>query len=612
VNRDGDEMSCDRFLEAMIELASADRADWDDTIQQLLRLDADVLDVERVSFWTPRDRSSTLPEQRRTLVCEMAYERRSGVFERGATLLLEGHKDFFATLVRAEPIASNDCRSDPRVLEELNLRGCLEARNISSLLVFPVLRRGELAGLLWHGHVGQPRLWSELERHVAAAFARTASAALEARAHANAEEDALRADFLDRTSRTLGETLEVDEVARRAMTLAVPRLADGADIVLVDEDGIRRVVFDYVSDEGRALLQPVLPLGPIVRSRRYIDRTIARRDSVLVPDLTDAYVGEIEDLAFATVARQLGTRSFITAPMFVGERITGVVTMGTSAHRYGLDDLRLVEDFTRRLAAAMENARLHERLQAALQRAEDAVRVRDEFIALAGHELRTPLTALRLTAQRLGRRTVNAPREESDSMVGRLLEQLERLERLETQMLGAAQISARRLPLVRAPADLAEIARETADTFSAPVRQQGCRIAVRAEEPVVGEWDAAQLEQVVSSLLDNAVKFGKGKPVEIAVHREGDDASVSVTDHGPGIPPNRVFDIFRAFERAVSASHYGGLGLGLYIAKAIVEGHGGTLTVDNHPGEGATFTARLPLRPEPAGRLDVASAEASR
>jgi signal transduction histidine kinase len=238
--------------------------------------------------------------------------------------------------------------------------------------------------------------------------------------------------------------------------------------------------------------------------------------------------------------------------------------------------------------------------------------VRDEFIALAGHELRTPLTALRLTAQRLGRRAVNAPREESDSMVGRLLKQLERLERLETQMLGAAQVSARRHALVRAPADLAEIARETADTFSAPVRQQGCRIAVQAEEPVVGEWDAAQLEQVISSLLDNAVKFGSGKPVEIAVQRDGDDASVSVTDHGPGIPPNRILDIFRAFERAVSASHYGGLGLGLYIAKAIVEGHGGTLTVDNHPGEGATFTARLPLSPKPAAPLDVASPEATR
>ncbi len=104
------------------------------------------------------------------------------------------------------------------------------------------------------------------------------------------------------------------------------------------------------------------------------------------------------------------------------------------------------------------------------------------------------------------------------------------------------------------------------------------------------------LERVLSSLLDNAVKFGAGKPVEVAVQREGDDATLRVRDHGEGIAPDRIHRIFEAFERAVSADNYGGLGLGLFIARAIVERHGGTLTVESGLGEGATFTARLPLR----------------
>jgi signal transduction histidine kinase len=112
---------------------------------------------------------------------------------------------------------------------------------------------------------------------------------------------------------------------------------------------------------------------------------------------------------------------------------------------------------------------------------------------------------------------------------------------------------------------------------------------------VVGDWDAAQLEQMLSSLLDNAAKFGAGQPVEVAVQREGEDAMLSVRDHGQGIPVDRIPCIFGEFERAVSLDHHGGLGLGLFIARAIVEAHGGRLTVETRPGEGATFTARLPL-----------------
>ncbi len=114
---------------------------------------------------------------------------------------------------------------------------------------------------------------------------------------------------------------------------------------------------------------------------------------------------------------------------------------------------------------------------------------------------------------------------------------------------------------------------------------------MKADAPVVGEWDATQLGCMVSSLLDNAAKFGGGKPIEVTVQRSCDAATLSVHDHGHGIPPERVPHIFEAFERGVSSTHYGGLGLGLFIAKAVVEDHGGMLTVDNRPGEGATFTA---------------------
>jgi signal transduction histidine kinase len=595
--RDVEAMGSDRsILAAMIELASTDRGDWEVTIQNILRMEARVLDVERVSFWTVRDEG-------KTLVCEMAYQRTTGVFERGFTLAV-GER--FEALLSSEPFASEDCRSDPRVR---SFRSYVEARSISSLLAFPVWARGNLAGVLCHEHVGPPRSWSTSDQRFAAVVAQTASAALEARAREKAQEGALRAEFLDQTSRTLSETLEVDEVARRAVALTVQKLGDWADILLVEEDGIRRVAFDHVTAEGRALLAPLLPLQRIVPGGSLYhlkERAIASRDSILLPDISEGYVAELHDPEIASAIRRLGARSLICVLMFVGERIIGIITMATAARRYGIDDLGLAEEFARRVAAAFENAQLHQRLhaamqsaQAAAQRAKAAVRARDEFIMLAGHELRTPLTALQLTAQKLVRRSSNAPSEDVVRIAGRIVKQLERLERLNAQMLDARRISVHRLPLSRAPTDLAEIARDAAETFEPVLRRGGSPLLVQADAPVVGDWDATQLEQLLSSLLDNAAKFGAGKPVEIAIQREGDDATLSVRDHGQGIPPDRMPHIFEAFERAVSSTHYGGLGLGLFIARAIVEGHGGRLTVDSHPGEGATFTARLPLRAPP-------------
>lgn len=277
--------------------------------------------------------------------------------------------------------------------------------------------------------------------------------------------------------------------------------------------------------------------------------------------------------------------SFIAAPIFVHEQIAGIVIF-VATRRYGVDDLGLAEDIARRFAAALENARLHQRAQAAL-------RARDEFIALAGHEVRTPLTALQLNAQALMR---PASSRDIERLARSILRHVKRLDVLSTQMLDATRILGQPPLLLPAPMDLAEIARDTAETFAPRLQRAQSSLDVRADAPVFGEWDAIQIERMLASLLDNAAKFGAGQPVEVIVQRDGEEATLTVRDHGAGIPPERVGGIFEPFERAVSSSYYGGLGLGLFVARAIAEAHGGRLTVDSRPGEGATFTARLPLK----------------
>lgn len=399
-----------------------------------------------------------------------------------------------------------------------SLRKVLAAREISALLAFPIWAHREhdkLAGLLCVEQVGGPRQWSTSDDRFVAAVARTASAALEASARLEAQEGARRrAAFLDQTSRTLGGTLEFDEVVRRAAALAVPGLGDGVEIELVEDGLIRRVALDYWTAQGRACLEAAMAERSSERGHEQpyyvVEEVLWHKGSLIVSDFNDLASAQAQLRAPTVVAAlcALGTRSLIATPLVVSERIVGVVTFITSARRYGLDDLGLAEEFARRLSAALENAMLHQRVQA-------AVRARDEFITLAGHELRTPLTALQLSAQELVRRSPTAPREEIERMAGTLVKQISRLDRLSTRMLDATRISAKRFELSRAQVDLAAIARDTTEVYAPLLRRQGCSPLVKTDAPVVGEWDATRLEQVIGMLLDNAAKFCAGKPVEI-------------------------------------------------------------------------------------------------
>jgi signal transduction histidine kinase len=124
---------------------------------------------------------------------------------------------------------------------------------------------------------------------------------------------------------------------------------------------------------------------------------------------------------------------------------------------------------------------------------------------------------------------------------------------------------------------------------------QGCALQVRAPDPIRGRWDQLRLEQVVSNLLANAVKYGAAHPVEIDVQRLAGKVRLTVRDHGIGMSPQDAARVFERFERAVSVRNYGGLGLGLYITRQIVEAHGGSISVDSRLGDGATFTVVLPV-----------------
>jgi PAS domain S-box-containing protein len=227
-----------------------------------------------------------------------------------------------------------------------------------------------------------------------------------------------------------------------------------------------------------------------------------------------------------------------------------------------------------------------------------AVNVRDEFLSIASHELKTPLTSLQLNLDMLVRAVQSGESLSSanvDAMLDSAQRQHRRLARLVNELLDVSRIAAGRLRLEPESIDLVALTKEMCARFEPEVHALGIALSVRAEGELRGHWDRLRIEQVISHLLSNAVRFGRRRPVVVTLRRVGEQAHIIVQDEGIGIAADACDRIFGRFERAVSFHHYGGLGLGLYIVRQIVEAHGGSICVVSRQGEGSTFTIALPL-----------------
>jgi signal transduction histidine kinase len=231
---------------------------------------------------------------------------------------------------------------------------------------------------------------------------------------------------------------------------------------------------------------------------------------------------------------------------------------------------------------------------------EAAVKARDEVLSLASHELKTPLTSLMLQTQLLQRQQQRGeplPPEKVQRVLDQTARQTQRLARLVNDMLDISRLAAGKLALEAETFDLAELASDVVAKLGPQLSEAQCEVSVQAPEPVVGRWDRYRLEQVLTNFLTNAARYAAGKPVEVSVRRLEQRAELRVRDNGRGIAPEDQERIFRKFERAVGGREVGGLGLGLFIVREIVEMHGGTVRVESEVGKGAAFTVTLPLHP---------------
>ncbi|MEO8211719.1 MAG: ATP-binding protein [Myxococcales bacterium] len=289
---------------------------------------------------------------------------------------------------------------------------------------------------------------------------------------------------------------------------------------------------------------------------------------------------------------RLGGGPAMVVPLSMREQVLGqiVLVAGSATRKFGSRDLETAQDLAQRVSLGVENARLY-------HQAQEAVRARDEFLSIASHELRTPLTPLHIHFQRLLRKRTG-DLEIAPQQLRRVLErcerQVRRLEALIDNLLDVSRISSGRLRLETDTVDLVEVVQDVAGRFAEELSAAGCQLQLQSDATVQGEWDRLRLEQVVTNILGNAIKYGSGKPIEITVENTSAGGRLRIQDYGIGINGEDLNRIFRRFQRAVSSRSYGGLGLGLYITRQIVDAHNGTIRVESQPGVGSVFVVELP------------------
>ena len=362
----------------------------------------------------------------------------------------------------------------------------------------------------------------------------------------------------------------------------------------------RRVVSDSGSEDARAPLAALAAGGPVGHDSpsRVIDVLRTRR-AELVADVTDDWLeAHTDDTPNVSAAwRSLGPRALMILPLVTREHLLGALTLVAVGSRrpYGPSDLAFAEEIARRLALALDNARLY-------HSARTATRARDEVLAIVSHDLQNPIAAISMGASVLR----DQPPEDAEGrrqLLRMIVESTDWMRRLIRDLLDVSAIEAGRLSVERqgeAPATIvAAAARMLGTAFTE--RSIALELSVPDDLPLV-DVDAARIEQVLMNLLGNAVKFTPpGGRITIRATPNASRLEMSVADTGIGIPVEEQAHVFERFWQARHSSRRRGAGLGLAIAKGIVEAHGGRIWVTSAPGKGSTFAFTLPLAPRSSG-----------
>lgn len=396
--------------------------------------------------------------------------------------------------------------------------------------------------------------------------------------------------FLAGASASLDRSLDYDATLRAVARLSVPVLADWAMVDAFDENGAVLPAVSVYAEPGRATsLARLVALRRSGTTDEEAWRSLALAVTPESPAGADIRFGApTGEALLSELLRELEASSALAVPLRARGRVLGLLTLVSASRAYEPRDISLAEDLARRAAIALDNARLY-------REAQESDRRKEEFLAVLAHELRNPLAPL-LTCLELMR----TPETNAHS-IGRwraiMERQVRNLTRLVDDLLDISRVTRGKIELQKRPVELATVVARAVETTRPLIDSRGLQVSVLVDRAIRLEADPLRVEQVLANLLNNAAKYTpSGGQVEIEAKRDGDDVVVAVRDDGMGISPEilpRIFDLFVQGEEA-----QGGLGIGLMLARTLVELHGGTIRASSAgEGQGSTFEVRLPAGP---------------
>lgn len=391
---------------------------------------------------------------------------------------------------------------------------------------------------------------------------------------------------------TLGSSLDYTATLRALAHVVVPRLADWYAVDLVTDSGeLERVSVSHPDPAQVELARELHRCYPPRRDAGYGTWQVIRSGQPEWRErLTDEQLARIADDAdHAGLLQRLSLRSYVCVPLVARGVSIGALTLvyAESGRTYRESDVRLAQDIARRAATAVDNARLYQALQAEQRR-------KDEFLATLAHELRNPLAPLRTGLALLEGAPDPATVERTHRMMER---QLAHMVRLIDDLLDLSRVTRDALELQIACVELAGAIDSAVDASRPLLEAAGVELVLDLPKPrLMADIDDARIAQVLTNLLNNAAKFTpRGGRVVLSAREDGDDVLVEVADTGIGIAPDQLERVFEMFSRSRDAANHSGLGIGLTLARRLVELHDGSLTAaSDGPGRGSRFLMRLP------------------
>jgi len=404
-----------------------------------------------------------------------------------------------------------------------------------------------------------------------------------------------RDQFLGEVSLALSSSLDYDGVLAALAQLSVPRLADCCLVDMVGDGGGIRLAAAAPENWVERMSEPdeALDAGAVLDRSGGPARVIRTGVAELHPDLTPQELAALaKSRKHLELLDEMGVRSAMIVPLAVLGRALGAITFYRAKKNgpYTRKDLDWAEEWARRAAFAVENARL-------FGQAQEAIRSRERFLAIASHEFKTPLAALDLQVKLLldGQYPDPCPLPPLKKSFEMLSRQTTKFSTLIDQLLDLARIEGGKLEFEDVDLDLSALWRHIAGRFKDALARAGSTLTLHIAQPIKGCLDRLRMDQVATNLISNAVKYGRGKPIEIRMEAVAGGVRITVKDDGIGIAKDDQAKIFEKLGRTVEARRYGGLGLGLFISQRIVEHYGGTIHVDSELGRGSVFTVDLPL-----------------